>query len=175
MANNHTITEFINGFNGGLRTNRFVVNCDKAGFGQDRPFHIRAASLPAVSTSVIQVPHRGRVFKMPGQRTFAPWSITVLDDTVSNDLWLFFYNWANTIQNHVSNTSGASNGDFTDQMAQFTIKQLTLNGSNKKIVTLNRAWPSEVGEIRLSADDAESLSSFTVQLEYQYIDNYSLV
>jgi hypothetical protein len=171
MANNHTITEFINGFNGGLRTNRFVVNSPK--IGGDKPFHIRAASLPAVSTSVIQVPHRGRVFKMPGQRSYAPWSITVLDDTGTNALWKTFYNWANVIQNHVSNTSGATNLDFTDQMSPFTIKQYNFNGNvPTKTVVLNRAWPSEVGEIRLSADDAESLSSFTVQLEYQYIDSY---
>lgn len=173
MANNHSLSEFIGGFNGGLRTNRFLVNSDKAGLG-DRPFHIRAANLPPVNTTVLQIPHRGRVFKMPGQRTYEPWTITVLDDTGSNNLWKTFYEWANIIQNHITNTSGASNADFTDQMKTFTISQLNFNGtSTTKQVVLNRAWPSSVGEIRFSADDAESLSSFTVQLEYQYISDFT--
>lgn len=174
MANNHSLSEFIGGFNGGLRTNRFLVNSDKEGLGS-RPFHIRAASLPAVNTTVLQIPHRGRVFKMPGQRTYESWTITVLDDTGTNNLWYTFYQWANTIQNHVTNTSGASNADFTDQMKTFTISQLDFNGNTNptKKVVLDRAWPSNVGEIRFSADDAESLSSFTVQLEYQYISNFT--
>lgn len=171
MANNHSLSEFIGGFNGGLRTNRFLVNSPKIG---DQPFHIRAASLPAVNTTVLQIPHRGRQFKMPGQRTYESWTITVLDDTGNNNLWIKFYDWANTIQNHVSNTSNASNLDFTDQMTTFTVKQLNFNGdATTKTVVLNRAWPSNIGEIRFSADDAESLSSFTVQLEYQYIESYS--
>lgn len=166
-----SITDFIGGFNGGLRTNRFLVNSPK--IGGDRPFHIRAASLPPVNTAVLQIPHRGRVFKMPGQRTYEPWSITVLDDTGTN-LWKVFYDWAQQIQNHVSNTTTATNLDFTGLMSNFTIKQLGFNGNvTTKQVVLNRAWPSNIGEIRFSADDAESLSSFTVQLEYQYIESYT--
>lgn len=167
-----SLSNFIGGFNGGLRTNRFIVNSPK--ISGDQPFHIRAASLPAVNTTVLQIPHRGRVFKMPGQRTYEPWTITVLDDTANKNFWRTFYDWANTIQNHVSNQSNASNFDFTDQMTTFTVKQLDFNGNNMtKQVVLNRVWPSNIGEIRFSADEAESLSSFTVQLEYQYIESYT--
>lgn len=165
---NHTISDFVGGFNGGLRTNRFLVNCDRGGFG-DMPYHARAASFPPVTTSVLQVPHRGRVYKMPGQRTFAPWSMTVLDDTGTNALYAKFYSWANAIQNNISNTTSSGTTDFSSFFATFTVTQLDFNGNNIKSVQLIGAWPSEVGEIRFSSDDAESLCSFNVQLEYQYL------
>lgn len=162
------ISDFVNAFNGGMRPNRFVINMPK--IGGNRPFHIRSASLPAASTSVLQIPYRGRVFKMPGNRTFGSWIITVLDDTEPQNLWKNFHTWANEIQNHVTNISYG--GDFTGVMSNATIQHLNMNGVAQKTVVLNRCWPSEVGEVRLSMDDNESLSTFNVTLEYQYIQSF---
>ena len=163
-----TISDFVNAFAGGMRPNRFVVNMPK--IGGNRPYHIRAAALPSVSTSVLQIPYRGRVFKMPGNRTFGSWIITVLDDTGEGNLWRAFHTWANDIQTHVTNVSAS--GDFTTVMSNATVQHLNLNGVAQKTVVLNRCWPSEVGEVRLSMDDNESLSTFNVTLEYQYIQSF---
>ena len=40
-------------------------------------FLVKAASLPESTISNINIPYRGRELKVAGDRTFAPWSITV--------------------------------------------------------------------------------------------------
>ena len=44
-------------------------------------FTVRAANLPASQVGVIEVPFRGRVLKIAGDRTFEPWTITVQNDS----------------------------------------------------------------------------------------------
>ena len=39
-----------------------------------------AASLPASNIANVDVPFRGRIFKVAGDRTFEPWTVTVIND-----------------------------------------------------------------------------------------------
>lgn len=181
MADNHKLSDFITAFNGGLRPNRFTMFFTpttalattlaklQASATTHPGFFIRAASLPAVTTTPIELPYRGRNYKIPGQRTFATWPITILDDT--NNLWEVFMNWANLIQSNTDNTTLATT-NWDDLMCDATVQQLNFNGEVEKEVTLFKSWPSEIGEVRLSQDDPESLSSFNVNLEYQYISDF---
>ena len=41
----------------------------------------KAAQLPASNVASIDVPFRGRTFKVAGDRTFDTWTITVINDT----------------------------------------------------------------------------------------------
>ena len=41
---------------------------------------VRHASLPASNIANIDVPFRGRIFKVAGDRTIENWSITVIND-----------------------------------------------------------------------------------------------
>ena len=60
-------------------------------------FTVRAANLPASQIGVIEVPFRGRVLKIAGDRTFEPWTITIMNDTKFT-LRNAFELWANSIQ-----------------------------------------------------------------------------
>lgn len=160
QVNYHPITSFIAGFGGGLRPNRFQVKINTVLY----PFHIRSTSMPSAITNEIAIPYRGRVFKMPGSRSYVPWSITVLDDPNLQDLWSYFHNWANGIFTHAGNVGAG--GNFTSQMRPMEVSQLGINGNVIRTLTLQNAWPSEVGEVRLSMDDSESLSVFNVTLQY---------
>ena len=44
-------------------------------------FLAKSATLPASTITPISVPFRGRELKIAGDRTFDPWSITVINDT----------------------------------------------------------------------------------------------
>ena len=44
-------------------------------------FTVRAANLPSSQVGVIEVPFRGRTLKIAGDRTFEPWTITVMNDS----------------------------------------------------------------------------------------------
>ena len=43
-------------------------------------FMVKAASFPASTIGVVEVPFRGRQLKIAGDRTYEPWSVTVLND-----------------------------------------------------------------------------------------------
>ena len=44
-------------------------------------FLVKAANLPASNVAPIEVPFRGRVLKIAGDRTFDTWTITIINDT----------------------------------------------------------------------------------------------
>lgn len=160
------ISNFISNFAGGLRPNRFLLTIGTSNI----PYHIRSTALPGVVTNPINIPYRGRVFKMPGWRSYPSFRMTVLDDQVLNgqgrNLWNDFVAWSSSIFNHGTNIGAG--GNFTSAMKLVTIKQLDVNGNAVpgRLWTLQNAWPSDVGEIRLSMDDNESYTTFNVTLEY---------
>ncbi len=87
-----TITDFRSKLGGGgARPNLFEVNLGN--FGGDGTtgswntniesefrFMCKASSMPAQSIGSVEVPFRGRILKVAGERTFEPWSVTVIND-----------------------------------------------------------------------------------------------
>ena len=74
---------------GGARSNLFEVEItfpDQIGISvgdlSDKvPFLVKAAEIPASNLGNIPVPYRGRVLPIAGDRTFDPWTVTVINDT----------------------------------------------------------------------------------------------
>ena len=44
-------------------------------------FLVKAAALPASTIAPVEIPFRGRILKVAGDRTFETWTITVINDT----------------------------------------------------------------------------------------------
>lgn len=165
MAQN--LEDFIGQFNGGYRPNRFQLTHDFGGqAGPPLTYHIRATSFPASTITTVNVPYRGRIFKMPGVRTYATWQITVLDDT--NNLFERYHAWSQRLKEHKSNTSSAGQSDFSSLMSSITVQQLDYNGGPAKKMTLIKAWPSNVGPIQFDMENNDTILTFTVDFEYQY-------
>ena len=90
--NSRSITNFRDRLvGGGARPNFFEVNItlpasvDKfADVDTDMRFMIKAAEIPAANLGNIPVPFRGRVLPVAGDRTFDPWTVTVINDTSFN-------------------------------------------------------------------------------------------
>ena len=69
--------------NGGARPNLFEVEVGNPIDGsadQVFKFHCRAAQLPASTIPAIDVPYFGRQVRVAGNRTFEPWTVTILND-----------------------------------------------------------------------------------------------
>ena len=77
-------------------------------------FTVRAANLPSSQIGVIEVPFRGRVLKIAGDRTFEPWTITIMNDSEFK-LRTAMELWASSIQAYNENfTSAGTLGDNSD-------------------------------------------------------------
>jgi hypothetical protein len=107
-------------------------------------------------------------------RTYATWQMTILDDLNSggdrdaNSLYTEFHNWSNSINDHVTNTSTQNNADFQSLFGTIQVEQLGLNGSAGvgRKWELRHAWPSNIGAITLDMDNNDTISTFSVDIEF---------
>ena len=94
-------------------------------------FLVKAANLPASNVAPIEVPFRGRVLKIAGDRTFDTWTITVINDT-DFAIRSAFEKWMNTI-NRVSDNTGTTNP--ADYQADAFVFQLDRSGETLRTVS----------------------------------------
>ncbi|WLW36945.1 tail tube monomer [Synechococcus phage S-8S29] len=140
-------------------------------------FTVRAANLPSSQIGVIEVPFRGRVLKIAGDRTFEPWTITIQNDS-NFALRTAFELWASSIQAYNENfTSAGTLGDQDDATGYFadmTVHQLARDvkdGSSPKILKSYRfynVFPSNIAAIDLDYGNNDAIEEFTVELQTQY-------
>jgi len=141
-------------------------------------FLVKASALPASNISNIAVPFRGRNLKIAGDRTFDPWSITVINDTdfvIRNA----FERWMNIMNKHEDN---AGLTDPTSYQQDLFVRQLgrsEVAGSNPvssatvpvlKQYKFLGAFPTLVSAIDLSYENTDAIEEFTVELQYQWYD-----
>lgn len=163
-----TLDSFIQNFKGGLRPNKFRVSHNMPGTGAPLlTYHIRAAAIPPSTMTTINVPYRGRIFKMPGIRTYSTWQMTVLDDF--NNLHGQYHQWSHLMKKHYENVTTAAEDDFSSLMETITITQLNYNGDDVRTYFLHYAWPNNIGPIALDMENNENITTFTVDMEYQWI------
>ena len=177
---------------GGARPNLFEVQVNfptavNLGIQGDNPnnsfnqdtfrFLCKAAALPASNIANIDVPFRGRIFKVAGDRTFENWTVTVINDENFNH-YRAFQAWMQNIGQY-GDSSGMTNP--SDYMGQATVYQLGRNSSTRQAAgspaTDSRTiaqykfediWPTTVSNIDLSYDSSDAIEEFTVDFQVQY-------
>ena len=174
VTNGSSIHEFINGFHGGTRLNRFMVTSTCVDLSS--PFHIRSAQIPGAAISAIGVNWFGRTIQLPGERVYTPWAITVLDDSGADyELHSYFERWQHSIGNKDENTLVELKHEFHPRSlangagCNFTIKQYRADSDFvEKTFTISNAWPVQVGPIELDMSKDNTLTQFTVTLAYTH-------
>ena len=156
-------------FPSGIINNASLINLGK--------FTVRAANLPSSQIGVIEVPFRGRVLKIAGDRTFEPWTITVQNDS-NFALRNAFEIWASSIQSYNENfTSAAGLGDQDDSSGYFadmSVHQLARDvkdGEKPKVLKSYKfynVFPSNIAAIDLDFGNNDAIEEFTVELQTQY-------
>ena len=157
---------------GGARANLFEVVLTFPDLAQPTTdvldksrFLVKAARLPASNIQQIDVPFRGRILKIAGDRTFDSWSITVINDT-DFAIRSAFERWMNVI-NRLSDNTGAVNP--ADYQADCYVYQLDRDGQSLRSYRFFDTFPTQVGPIELSYD-ATGIQEFTVELQVQYLE-----
>lgn len=129
-------------------------------------FLVTAASLPASNVNPAIVQYRGREVKMAGERTFDPWTITVINDTKMS-LRSKFEQWSN-MMNIRSNNGGITHP--SEYMVDCKVEQLDRNNESIRLYEMRGAFPITVSEVGLSYGLNDVISEFTVTFQYQYFE-----
>ncbi len=163
----NNISGFVNAFSGGgVRANLFVVTGNIPGYADNRSisFLCKSAQIPASSLGQIEIPYRGRKIKLPGDRTFADWSITIISDA-NMALRAAFEHWSARFNSHTANDTV---NNFMTLMPLWSVTQLLRDGNPLRTYSFQGCFPSEVGSIELGYENNDSVAEFPVTLQYSW-------
>ena len=135
---------------------------------QKARFLVKAAALPASTISPIEVPFRGRILKIAGDRTFETWTITVLND-VDFVIRSAFEKWMNII-NSMEDATGVQNPDEYQKDAM--VHQLDRDGGILRSYKFWDIFPTNISTIDLSYETTDTLEEFTVEMQVQWWEAY---
>ena len=158
---------------GGARANRFKVTMPFPGYAQvggeieELAFLCKVTQLPAMTVGMVTVPFRGRQIKIAGDRTYADWTITVINDT-NFKLRNAFERWQNGINNA---TDGEGLTNPADYQVDAFVDQLDRNGATIKSYTLRGAYPIDIAQIELDYGNNDAIEEFQVTFNYQYFES----
>ena len=156
---------------GGARANLFEVvlsfpdSAPTDGNTLDKSrFLIKAAALPASTIGPVNVPFRGRILKIAGDRTFESWTVTVINDT-DFSIRSALENWINSI-NRVSDATGVT--DPALYQADAFVYQLDRDGSTLRAYHMYDIFPTNVSQIALSSETTDAIEEFTCEFQVQW-------
>ena len=170
---------------GGARSNLFEVQMAFPDFAKpvnealnDIPFLVKAAEIPASNIGNIPVPFRGRILPIAGDRTFDPWTVTIINDT-NFRLRDVMERWSDGI-NDIQTAQGTTN--LEEYQTQAKVLQLSrgidTNGkvrSNSNIPILREydfigIYPNVVSSIPLDHGATDQIEEFQVTFNYLYYE-----
>jgi len=190
---------------GGARPNLFLVRLNfpsqlsqgadigtitsSANLTTQAEFMVKTAQIPGSNIGTIEVPYRGRMLKVAGDRTFEPWSVTVVNDG-NFEIRKAFETWSRGINALTENVSqlgyGADGG--ASYCVDMTVFQLSRDGQTPNRTPANPnnvgvdgmdviraykfydAWPSAVSSIDLSFEANDQIEEFTVEFQYNFFE-----
>ena len=178
-----SISQFRKAIGAGSRPNLFKVEVTpprQAGYDVTSfKYLCRSGSLPSATLGTIEIPmNGGRRLKMGGDRTFAEWTSTVLNDE-NFKIRSVMEKWQNDIVKtnfEITGTLGnrSAVADLTGGLyGTVMIYQLKEDGSSAPAGSyrLVNCWPSDISAIDLSYDTTDAVEDFTVTWTYDYFEN----
>jgi hypothetical protein len=156
---------------GGARPSQFKVMLTfpswvtaglSAGFAGE--FLIKTTSLPASIITPIDVPFRGRIAKIAGEKQFANWNVTVLNDNdflIRNALEV----WSQGILENSTTVGRMAPSSYTSDMV---VQQLDRNDFVLKEYKFFNCFPQNVAEIGLDFGATTQIEEFQVEFSIDY-------
>ena len=155
--------------NGGARASlfQFILSPPQniGDFSTKLKFTCRAASIPASTVAQIEVPYFGRKIKLAGDRTFADWSITVMNDE-DYSVRKMFEQWLFVLNSHEANYRSVSFNEY--KALDSVVNHYGKSGDIINSYTFVGLFPTEVSAMELDWDTTNSIQTFTVNLAYDY-------
>jgi len=182
----HSLTDFKSKLvGGGARPNLFEVEISPGELpvggldGDTFKYLCKAAQLPASNVASIDVPFRGRTFKVAGDRTFDTWTITVINDT-DFAIRTVMEEWMQYVAQYQEGSGATTPASY---MASATVRQLgrlrsnlgngegNSKGTGLEAIAVYKfadIFPTNISAIDLSYDTSDTIEEFTVEFQVQY-------
>ena len=129
-------------------------------------FVCRAAEIPESTISNIEIPYFGRRIKVAGERSFADWSVTVMNDE-DFAVRAMLEAWSNAINRMVANVRNP-NLAAEQYKADIEVVQYGKAGDILRSYMLVGAFPTQLSAIALSWDTQNGIEEFTCNFAYDY-------
>ena len=142
-------------------------------------FMAKAAALPASNVAQIEIPFRGRVLKVAGDRTFDVWTVTIINDE-DFKIRTAMEQWMNMLSK-LDNATGATNPSsymvdaYVHQLGRGISKNSEGHGGQAedylaplRTYRFYDIFPTNVGQIDLSYESTDTPEEFTVDFQVQY-------
>ena len=174
------VLQFQQKIKGAVRPNLFQVqhdfpSVDGLSVNKDLATYLcKSAALPASTVGTVELPFRGRVIKVPGDRTFESWTATFyMDDAF--ELRGAYEKWVELTNTVDANTAAAN---MTDVLKDVTVTQMDKFGgsatgfANIREYRLVSAFPVSVSQVSIAYDNNDSYEEFDVEFAYQYFETF---
>jgi hypothetical protein len=181
---NQTISNFKSSLvGGGARPNLFEVELttlpgDIAWDAVNFKFMCKAAQLPGQTIASIDVPFRGRTFKVAGDRTIDAWTVTIIND--ENFAYRnAFESWTELIAKLDTNLGATDPSAYMRNAKVYQLGRGSTASSQNNTGSANAVlkeyefidiFPTSVAPIDLSYDSSDTIEEFTVEFQVQSIN-----
>ena len=183
---------------GGARPNLFEVELSfpdwaTKGFGAGGPvgaaaggntklseesrFMVKAAELPASNVGDIPVNFRGRILHVAGDRTFDPWTVTIINNT-DWSLRRTFEDWSNAINDRTWDSGVTDPVSYHSDALVYQLQRSNRAGIQKNTGTSEipvvaaykffGIWPSQVSSIAVDYGSTDTIEEFQVTFQVNY-------
>jgi len=171
-----SVNEFRSQMTGdGARPNLFEVSMPFPSFASPAnaqtklTFMCKTAQLPGSTVGVVPVNYFGRELKFVGNRTFADWTISVINDEdfiVRNA----FERWMNGINSHNFNVRNPLALAPLGYSVDSEVTQFGKQGNTLKKYRFVGVFPTDITPIDVDWGSNDTIEEFSVTLSYQWWD-----
>jgi hypothetical protein len=157
----------------GARPNLFEVSLPFPAFSvpgnaqTKMTFMCKTAQLPGSTLGVVPVQYFGRELKFVGNRTFADWTVTIINDedfSVRNA----FERWMNGINSHNLNVRNPIAGTPLGYSVDGQVTQFGKAGNTIKKYNFVGMFPTDITPIDVDWGSNDTIEEFSVTLTYQF-------
>ena len=131
-------------------------------------FMVKTAALPGSTIGMVNIPYFGREVKVAGNRTFADWSVTIINDEdflIRNAM----ESWIRGINDNTTNLR--SNRAKTSQQygVDASVTQYGKAGQSLKKYRFVGMFPTDIAQIDLDWGSNDAIEEYTVNFTLQYL------
>jgi hypothetical protein len=135
--------------------------------GNKVSFMAKTAQLPGSTVGTVPVYYFGRELKFAGNRTFADWTLQIINDedfTIRNSI----ESWMNSINSHGGNVRNAAAANPSGYSVDAEVTQFGKAGNELKKYKFVGLFPLDLSPIDLDWGSNDSIEEYSVTFAYQW-------